>query len=483
MSDGRILIVDDEEHVRRLAISILSEHGYDTVAAEGAAAAIDCVGLEDFDLLLIDVAMPGMDGFALLEQVRLIRKDIPVVFVTGYGTIDNALRALQAGASGFIVKPFTIQELLEGVAEALGRHRRIREAVRLRLLTPLVELEKSLSTEVERHGVLETATKVGVAETQSDAGLIFVLREGQEGPQAVTVVGPDTRLARQVASGLPGLVGWSELRVIDGRFATEAIRQAMHRCGFSALINSPVTVDGEKSGWLLFCRRQGRPPYSRSDVELAELLGRQASGSVRAIKLVAELAAGRSRLEEFCFSLVQAITVRFEPGLPVSLDPSQGLLRYASALADRLGLAAEDRTWLGFATALRDIGKLLLDRDILNKADRLTPEEFQLVRSYPAKSAEILREIEFLAPVLPIIYHHQEWFDGKGYPAGLVGEQIPISSRILAVLDAFEAMTAERPYRKGLDSAEAINELRRRSGIQFDPRVVEQFVDLVSNPA
>src|SRR6185295_17344997 len=109
---------------------------------------------------------------------------------------------------------------------------------------------------------------------------------------------------------------------------------------------------------------------------------------------------------------------------------------------------------------------------------RLSAEEFKIIRTHPAKSVELIRPVEFLKPVLPIILYHHEKYDGTGYPSGLKKEQIPLGARIMAVVDAFEAMIRERPYKKKLSIQAAISELKSNSGTQFDPRVINAFVEL-----
>jgi len=125
---------------------------------------------------------------------------------------------------------------------------------------------------------------------------------------------------------------------------------------------------------------------------------------------------------------------------------------------------------------LHDIGKIGVPDYVLNKPDRLTKEERAIMNAHPVIGANIIAPVTKLAPELPIIRHHHEWFNGSGYPDRLIGEEIPLMARILHVADAFEAMTAARPYRmKPLTSEQAMAELRRFAGVQFDPAIVDAF--------
>jgi hypothetical protein len=126
---------------------------------------------------------------------------------------------------------------------------------------------------------------------------------------------------------------------------------------------------------------------------------------------------------------------------------------------------------------LHDVGKIGVPDHVLLKPDRLTREERQMMNSHPVLGAEIIAPVKRLAPELPIIRHHHEWYNGSGYPDRLLGEEIPKLARVLHVADAFEAMTASRPYRvKPLSHEQALGELRKFAGIQFDPEVVDAFV-------
>jgi HD-GYP domain-containing protein (c-di-GMP phosphodiesterase class II) len=132
------------------------------------------------------------------------------------------------------------------------------------------------------------------------------------------------------------------------------------------------------------------------------------------------------------------------------------------------------------AALLHDIGKIGIPYHILNKRDALTTDEFRILKSHPEVGARILQPFDFLGDLVPIVLHHHERWDGKGYPAGLAGEAIPLGARILAVADTWHSLVSNRPYRTGMDPALAIDELRRCAGAQFDPDIVEVLAALVA---
>jgi HD-GYP domain-containing protein (c-di-GMP phosphodiesterase class II) len=131
---------------------------------------------------------------------------------------------------------------------------------------------------------------------------------------------------------------------------------------------------------------------------------------------------------------------------------------------------------LKYASLLHDAGKVDIPLDILTKTTKLTPGEYKIIKRHPVKGAQILRPLQILRPVIPIIMHHHEKYNGTGYPSRLKKGQIPEGARIMAVADAFEAMVYGRPYRERMDINSALREIKKKSGTQFDPKVVEAFL-------
>lgn len=150
--------------------------------------------------------------------------------------------------------------------------------------------------------------------------------------------------------------------------------------------------------------------------------------------------------------------------------------RYALATGLELGLDQDQLRALWLGSLFHDVGKLAIPDSILTKTGPLTDEEYAVMKTHPQRGVEIIAQSSFLLPAAPGILHHQERWDGEGYPAGLRGEEISIEGRILAVCDAFDAMFSDRPYRKSMSDEAAIAELKRCAGSQFDPRVVNAFL-------
>ncbi len=151
---------------------------------------------------------------------------------------------------------------------------------------------------------------------------------------------------------------------------------------------------------------------------------------------------------------------------------------YVEEVGKALDLGSDQLQALRTAAFLHDIGKLAVPEHIINKPGKLTPEEFEKMKIHPVVGADILARVRFPYPVVPIVRSHHEWWNGKGYPDGLQGEQIPIGARVLTVVDCFDALVSDRPYRKGMSPEQAINIVRSMAGTQFDPKVVNALEQL-----
>lgn len=178
--------------------------------------------------------------------------------------------------------------------------------------------------------------------------------------------------------------------------------------------------------------------------------------------------------EELLLSLAKSIDLRD----PYTMGHSQQVTNYAVVIAKELDLSQDQIEMIRKGSLLHDIGKLGVPDSILLKPNRLTDDEYKVIKTHPLLGAQILESSRNLRDLIPLVRHHHERFDGKGYPDGLVGHAIPLEARILALADSIEAMASDRPYRRGLNLDEIIEEIKRVSGEQFDPRMVKVFLKL-----
>lgn len=185
-------------------------------------------------------------------------------------------------------------------------------------------------------------------------------------------------------------------------------------------------------------------------------------------------------LQEAYLATVRSLAAAVDAKDPYTRGHSDRVAEYAAMIADRMGMSHDQQVALEMAAYLHDIGKIGVRESILLKEGKLDDEEMSQMRHHPLIGANILKPVGFPWPITPIVRHHHERWDGDGYPAGLKGEEIPLLARVLTVADAFEAMVADRPYRRGRSVEEGIEELQRCAGSQFDTTCVAALVEALA---
>jgi HD-GYP domain-containing protein (c-di-GMP phosphodiesterase class II) len=237
------------------------------------------------------------------------------------------------------------------------------------------------------------------------------------------------------------------------------------------LIGLPLVAD-ENVGAIFIRRRKQEHSFTEFDKEMLSVVSEQSVTAIKNLQLYEEQ-------QKIILGSVRFIEKLLERhGYTSSSTHLPNYFRIVKILGDRLNMRQEAIDNLYYASILLESGAIDIPYNILAKTSQLSPEEFKVIRDHPATSVELIRPVEFLKPVLPIILYHHENYNGTGYPSGLKKEQIPLGARVMAVVGAFEAMVKGRPYRKRLSVDEAVVELRRNSGTQFDPRVVQSFIEL-----
>ena len=195
-----------------------------------------------------------------------------------------------------------------------------------------------------------------------------------------------------------------------------------------------------------------------------------------------ELRRMNRRKERLFLNVLQVMAKVLEAKDPYTKFHSENVAKYARKIAKALGYSPDEVEMIQVAGILHDFGKIGVKEGVLNKVGHLTDKEFDAVKRHPVIAATILEPIDELSPVIADIRHHHEYYNGHGYPSGLKGEEIPLGARILQVADAYDAMTSQRSYHDPMSQEEAIKELHRCAGSQFDPRIVEIFINLLKNP-
>jgi len=252
---------------------------------------------------------------------------------------------------------------------------------------------------------------------------------------------------------------WAALdAVAGGRFESLGAR----------ILCVPIQAHGRVLGALEVTRRRSEEPFTERDLASGQMMGAMAGIAIENSKL-------RESVEESYRSTIRALASAIDAKDPYTCGHSQSVAQYSLVSGMMLNLDAQSMQTLETAALLHDIGKIGIDDAILRKPRRLTPAEHAVIKDHPVIGAAIVHDIGSLSDVVQLILHHHESYDGRGYPHGLKGEDIPLGARIIAVADAFDSMTTDRPYRRGMTINEAMTELQRCRGVQFCPVAVDAF--------
>ncbi|HTM52624.1 MAG TPA: HD domain-containing phosphohydrolase [Pirellulales bacterium] len=234
------------------------------------------------------------------------------------------------------------------------------------------------------------------------------------------------------------------------------------------LVVVPLKDQDRILGWLVACNHSYQAEFGTVEgillSSVAAMLGIH-SGNTQLFDDQRELFSG----------MVRALTSAIDAKDPYTCGHSERVARVARRLAQELGCSREQVETIYLAGQLHDVGKIGIDDTVLRKPDKLTVEEYEHIKTHAAVGHRILSDVKQLDQVLPVVLHHHEQWDGKGYPLGLAGEEIPYLARIVAVADAFDAMGSDRPYRKGMDDAKLDEIFRMGAGAQWDASVVNAF--------
>ncbi len=256
------------------------------------------------------------------------------------------------------------------------------------------------------------------------------------------------------------------------------VRASMETWGEKSCLTVPLMYRGAALGLMELIELERERRYTEGEVQLARALADQAAVALNNARLYTRSKEYAARLENSYLETVTALAAAMEAKDHYTAEHADMLATMAVSVGRRLGLDESELRDLQFASVLHDIGKIGIPGHILNKPDKLTDDEFRVMAEHTLIGERIISTIEYLSPIASVIRSAHERWDGRGYPDGLAGDEIPRAARILFVCDAFHAMTSDRPYRRAMPAEDALRELARNAGTQFDPEVVEAFLEV-----
>ncbi|MGQ9648918.1 MAG: HD domain-containing phosphohydrolase [Phycisphaerae bacterium] len=498
-----VLLVDDCPANRRLFERLLVKDGVVTMHAVNGQEAIELATQRVPHVIIMDIMMPVMDG---LEATRRLRADprtarIPIIIVSAKTDQEDLTVGLAAGADEYLFKPIRAREF----------RLRVRSMIRLReaqldleranaslsqqtcILAKLNEFSESAlvadSIESNCRHIVETAAQL----LDSRRVSVLIPDESEKYLRFGYAVGipPDIWRNQRVPvdSPIAGRVFQTRQEIVVGhQDAPQVARGPYESCCFASLplICEPLSAGSGVIGVLNITEKAGGQEYTAEEINILRQFARTAALALNSTLTRQKLDVTR---DSIILSLARLSEYRHrETGKHLERVRDLSLLLARQLAADPRTPEIIDEQFindLGRAAPLHDIGKVAIPDRILLKPGKLTAEELEIIKRHTTIGAQTLRavmsgghEVSFLQTAMEIAHYHHERYDGKGYPEGLAGEQIPLSARIVAVADSYDAMRMKREYKAAQDHEYAREEIAAASGSQFDPRVVQAFLAL-----
>ncbi len=232
-------------------------------------------------------------------------------------------------------------------------------------------------------------------------------------------------------------------------------------------------MDEDTIGVITVYDKIDKKPFTQFDQEIMSTMAEQAVIAIKNAQLYKEQ-------ERLTMGSIKSLAKVLDTRAPGTYVPRASFLKIALAMGQEMRLDTDNMKSLEYAAILHDAGEIIVPYEVLTKPSKLTGKEYEIIKGHPMAGVELIKHMKALKSVMPIILHHHEKYDGSGYPKGLKKEQIPIGARIMAVVSAFEAMITKRPYRTVKKISAAIEEIRKNSGTQFDPKVVHAFLSVIA---
>jgi len=350
------------------------------------------------------------------------------------------------------------------------KHKNVELSVMVQRLQGINEIGNMLASVIDQTALLKLIVKTSVQTLKTRKGQIYI-KESANVPIAINYIASIDSFREHIdASEVHSSMG--EI-MKGGRIMINNMDSASNPVDGKA-IGVPMSMRGQVIGAILLEDKSGEAPFTEDELELLDTLSNQAVVALENSWLY-------ETVKNNYFGTIQSLVNALEASDRYTKGHSERVRLLVTELARKMELEYSDVEMLEHAAILHDIGKIGIDTEVLNKADTLSDTEFSLIRAHPIIGDEILGPIGTLKEVRTIILQHHERWDGKGYPYSIAGEAITLKARLLAVVDTFDAMLTDRPYRKARRFSEVIDELRQGAGTQFDPKVVKSFLSIIED--
>ncbi|MHB2016606.1 MAG: HD domain-containing phosphohydrolase [Candidatus Xenobia bacterium] len=445
-------------------------------AAHGALMLVEPHG--ELRVLMGDESA-GLDGVAtavVQEGAPHLASGTICVPLIAKGQVIGTLNLTRP--DGFVPDDLQVATALAAQAAMAIENSRLYDRLTRKLdeMRAIVQVANDINSVLDRKMVLQSVLDQSIKLLRARHGSLMLLDQDTEELYIEVAHG----LSRDVVDSVrlksgEGVAG-KVLEEGRPRLMHKGVREAGsegERREYSAAMSVPLSYKDKIIGVLNVSDKLSGENFKEEEMGLLMLFGNQAAVALENSRLHLEL-------QDLFVSSITALANAIDARDPYTRGHSERVAKYAVRIGERLGLDGNDLDLLKYAALLHDVGKIHVRDEILHKPGKLTDEEFQKMKLHPVYGAEIIRPIKAFSKILPFIfYHHERYCALGGYPHGITGTQIPLEARVITVADSYDAMTSSRPYRKAMSVEQAVAELRRFSGTQFDPHVVDIFLQIL----
>lgn len=466
----QLLVVDDEAYICNIVTEALSSfRDYHVVSFSDPTKALAYIEKNRVDLVLTDLVMGDQSGVQVLDQTLNYHPDCIVILMTAFPTVNNAISVLKKGAYDYLIKPFKLETLKNTIKRGLEHQNLARENLHLKEQLSLYQLSEAMGSSTTLDAMLNLAVDTAKSIIGVGAVSILVRELSSQVPVPYMIKGePADEEAADLLLGKHPICQ-AGLRECSPQMTSRQIQGK--RPVIRTLAAHPLMYRGEAIGLLGVIREDCFMPLTTGQMHLLSIIASKAASAIANNRLY-------ENLQSSYLTAIKALANAIEARDRYTRGHTERVTVLADLIASRLDWSEKKRAELKMGCTLHDIGKIGVPDAILNKPNLLSEEERLQMEVHPQLGAKILEGIDYLSPAIPYVLYHHERYDGTGYPHRLSGEDIPIEGRLLSVVDTYDAIVSDRPYRKGALPEKAIEELEKFRKIQFDPVIVDVLVDV-----
>jgi len=474
----KVIIIDDDIGIIDSISILLRRKGYEYVGVTNPLDGIERLKKEHFDLVILDYIMEPINGDETVEEIRKFNKDIYILFLTGHKDLAPPLEALENfDIQGYCEKSDKFDQLalfIESAIKAIAQKRTINK------------FKDGLNKIIEALPKIYQLQPIGNILEEILMQLMPLVYSSNAFIMADDISKDENK--KSIFKGI-GIYN-ADINTFMLNLSADFMDDIGKARNSNATIETehgliiPLTIENNFNLGVIYIESSNY----QEGMKLLEIYAKQAASAINNAYMHSivntkndELNATYAELKKRYMDTIETLRLTVDAKDFYTRGHSDRVSYYATKIGEAMGLSEDELELLKIGGIFHDIGKIGTNDDILLKNSRLDDNEYAEIKKHPIKGANILSAMSMFKEAVPLVKYHHERYDGRGYPEGLTGEDIPLLARIISVADAFDAMTSDRIYRTKMDLSRAIEQLTQGKDTQFDGKIVDIFLKCLEN--